>query len=117
MPPETADRIVAGVTVTTVDTTGAEVSGLDMAAGIAVPIVFVGLFMISIFITSGYLLQSVTEEKENRVVEIVLSSIPSHAADGRQDPGPGRRRLDPGGGLGGHGARGPAAAVEPACRT
>ena len=33
--------------------------------------------MISIFITSGYLLQSVTEEKENRVVEIILSSIPA----------------------------------------
>ena len=33
--------------------------------------------MISIFMTSGYLLQSVTEEKENRVVEIVLSSIPA----------------------------------------
>jgi ABC-2 type transport system permease protein len=77
VPPETAARIVSGVTITTVDTTGEEVSGLDIAAGIAVPIVFVGLFMISIFITSGYLLQSVTEEKENRVVEIVLSSIPS----------------------------------------
>ena len=77
VPPETAARIVAGVTVTTVDTSGDEVSGLDLAAGIAVPIAFVGLFMISIFITSGYLLQSVTEEKENRVVEIVLSSIPS----------------------------------------
>ncbi len=33
--------------------------------------------MISIFMTSGYLLQSVTEEKENRVVEIVLSSVPA----------------------------------------
>jgi ABC-2 type transport system permease protein len=77
VPPETAARIVAGVTVTTVDTSGEEVSGLDLAAGIAVPIAFVGLFMVSIFITSGYLLQSVTEEKENRVVEIVLSSIPS----------------------------------------
>jgi ABC-2 type transport system permease protein len=75
--PETAARIVQGVSITTVDTSGAEVSGLDVAAGIAVPIIFVGLFMISIFITSGYLLQSVTEEKENRVVEIVLSSIPS----------------------------------------
>jgi ABC-2 type transport system permease protein len=77
VPPQTAARIVAGVTITTVDTAGEEVSELDIAAGIAVPIVFVGLFMISIFITSGYLLQSVTEEKENRVVEIVLSSIPS----------------------------------------
>ena len=46
VPPETAARIVPGVTVTTVDTTGEEVSGLDIAAGIAVPIVFVGLFMI-----------------------------------------------------------------------
>ena len=33
--------------------------------------------MVSIFMTSGYLLQSVTEEKENRVVEIVLSSVPA----------------------------------------
>lgn len=73
----TAARILQGVTVTTVSTAGEEVSGLDIAAGIAVPIVFVGLFMASIFITSGYLLQSVTEEKENRVVEIVLSSVPS----------------------------------------
>ena len=29
------------------------------------------------WVTSGYLLQSVTEEKENRVVEILLSSIPA----------------------------------------
>ena len=74
---ETAARILQGVTVITVDTGGAQVTGWDVAAGIAVPMAFVGLFMISIFITSGYLLQSVTEEKENRVVEIVLSSIPS----------------------------------------
>jgi ABC-2 type transport system permease protein len=75
--PQAAARILEGVTVVTLDTEGEEVSGLDVAAGIAVPIVFVALFMVSIFITSGYLLQSVTEEKENRVVEIVLSSIPS----------------------------------------
>jgi ABC-2 type transport system permease protein len=75
--PQVALRILQGVTITTVTTEGQVVSGLDVAAGIAVPMVFVGLFMMSIFITSGYLLQSVTEEKENRVVEIVLSSIPS----------------------------------------
>jgi ABC-2 type transport system permease protein len=75
--PATSARILQGVTVTTVTTEGDQVSGLDVAAGIAVPIVFVGLFMASIFITSGYLLQSVTEEKENRVIEIVLSSVPS----------------------------------------
>jgi len=76
---DTAQRILGDVTITTVTTDGTEVSGWDVAAGIAVPMAFVGLFMISIFITSGYLLQSVTEEKENRVVEIVLSSIPADA--------------------------------------
>jgi ABC-2 type transport system permease protein len=74
--PEESAQILGGVTITAVTTEGDEVSGLDVAAGIAVPLVFVAIFMISIFITSGYLLQSVTEEKENRVVEIVLSSIP-----------------------------------------
>jgi ABC-2 type transport system permease protein len=42
-----------------------------------VPYGFTLIFMLSIFITSGYLLQSVTEEKENRVVEIILSSVPA----------------------------------------
>lgn len=59
--------------------------GIDGAAAPAdlgpaaffVPYAFSLLFVISIFITSGYLLQSVTEEKENRVVEILLSSVPA----------------------------------------
>jgi ABC-2 type transport system permease protein len=75
--PDDAARILQGVTITAVTTEGDEVSSADIAAGIAVPMVFVAIFMISIFMTSGYLLQSVTEEKENRVVEIVLSSIPA----------------------------------------
>jgi ABC-2 type transport system permease protein len=74
---EDAARILQGVTITAVTTEGDEVSAANVAAGIAVPIVFVAIFMISIFMTSGYLLQSVTEEKENRVVEIVLSSVPA----------------------------------------
>ena len=74
---EDIGRILQGVTVTVITVEGDEVSGADIAAGIALPMVFVAIFMISIFMTSGYLLQSVTEEKENRVVEIVLSSIPA----------------------------------------
>ncbi len=77
VPPEDAARILQGVSVNVVTVEGDEVSGADIAAGIALPMVFVAIFMISIFMTSGYLLQSVTEEKENRVVEIVLSSIPA----------------------------------------
>ncbi len=40
-----------------------------------VPFIFGFLFMISIFSNSGRMLQSVSEEKENRVIEILLSSI------------------------------------------
>ncbi len=77
VPDEDIVRILQGVTVNVITVEGDEVSGADIAAGIALPMVFVAIFMISIFMTSGYLLQSVTEEKENRVVEIVLSSIPA----------------------------------------
>ena len=76
VPSEVAARIMSGVTIATVDTSGDEISSLDMAARVVVPILLAALFMMSIFITSGYLLQSVTEEKENRVVEIVLAPSP-----------------------------------------
>jgi ABC-2 type transport system permease protein len=61
----------------TVDPSGQPVDEADIAASFLLPYAFTLIFMISIFITSGYLLQSVTEEKENRVVEIILSSIPA----------------------------------------
>ncbi len=56
---------------------GAPAAGRLGPASFAIPYAFSTLFVLSIFITSGYLLQSVTEEKENRVVEIVLSSVPA----------------------------------------
>jgi ABC-2 type transport system permease protein len=40
-----------------------------------VPYVFSILFVITLFTTSGFLLQSVSEEKEGRIIEILLSSI------------------------------------------
>lgn len=69
-------RIVVPVALETRTIEGAAVSQLSTAASYLVPFAFALLFVISIFVTSGYLLQSVTEEKENRVVEIVLSSVP-----------------------------------------
>jgi ABC-2 type transport system permease protein len=72
-----ARQITQGIVVRSQDASGAPVSDVAVTASFLAPILFVTLFMISIFITSGYLLQSVTEEKENRVVEIVLSSVPS----------------------------------------
>ncbi len=40
-----------------------------------VPYVFSILFVITLFTTSGFLLQSVSEEKEGRIIEILVSSI------------------------------------------
>ena len=58
------------------DVVADDVSGEGLGFGFLLPYAFTFLFVISIFITSGYLLQSVTEEKESRVVEILLSSVP-----------------------------------------
>jgi ABC-2 type transport system permease protein len=44
-------------------------------ARLAIPGVFAILFLMSVMISSGYLLQGVAEEKENRVIEIILSSV------------------------------------------
>jgi ABC-2 type transport system permease protein len=49
----------------------------DEATRILLPIVFGLLFMLSIIFTSGFMLQSVTEEKENRIIEVLLSSVSS----------------------------------------
>jgi ABC-2 type transport system permease protein len=72
---EEIERLIAPFQVRDVTLDGAP-SPVPSPATFLVPYVFATLFVISIFITSGYLLQSVTEEKENRVIEILLSSIP-----------------------------------------
>ena len=76
--PDTAlVQLLTPTHLTSVTTTGEPVTEASVVAGFALPYIFTLIFVLSIFITSGYLLQSVTEEKENRVVEIVLSSIPA----------------------------------------
>jgi ABC-2 type transport system permease protein len=76
--PDTAlTQLLTPVRFTSISTSGEPVSETSVLAGFALPYIFTLIFVLSIFITSGYLLQSVTEEKENRVVEIVLSSIPA----------------------------------------
>ncbi|MBX3030884.1 MAG: ABC transporter permease [Chloroflexi bacterium] len=78
VPPETVTRVIVPVRIQAVTLDdAAATSDAAMVASAIVPFAFTLLFVMSIFITSGYLLQSVTEEKENRVVEILLSSVPS----------------------------------------
>jgi ABC-2 type transport system permease protein len=76
IPADVATRLLNPATVVTIDQEGNPYQSSAAVASFLVPYAFTLLFVMSIFITSGYLLQSVTEEKENRVVEIVLSSVP-----------------------------------------
>ena len=55
--------------------TGEVIPAESELAAFAMPYVFALLFMMSLFFTSGYLLQGVSEEKENRLIEILLSSV------------------------------------------
>ncbi len=77
LPDSTLAELLTPITFASVTTSGEAVSDASVAADFIVPYVFTLIFVLSIFMTSGYLLQSVTEEKENRVVEILLSSIPA----------------------------------------
>ena len=70
-------ELLTPIRLTAVTTSGEPISDASVAAQFIVPYAFTLIFILSIFITSGYLLQSVTEEKENRVAEIILSSVPA----------------------------------------
>src|SRR5579859_5127413 len=68
----------ADVTPVTLDQNGQPRSGVSTASAIAgfiIPYVLSILLVISIFTSSSYLLRSVSEEKETRVIEVVLSSV------------------------------------------
>ncbi|MBI5368236.1 MAG: ABC transporter permease [Planctomycetes bacterium] len=57
------------------DGTFAREQGQDRIRRLAVPYLFLILLIMAIFGTSGYLLQGVAEEKENRVLEVILCSV------------------------------------------
>ena len=68
----------ADITPVVVDETGHSRGGVSAAsalAGFIIPYVLSILLVVSIFTSSSYLLRSVSEEKETRVIEIVLSSV------------------------------------------
>ena len=76
-PPDRARRLKnpGNLTISTLDGQK-EIKGDESAiAAVLVPIMFAVLFMMSIFTTSGFLLQGVVEEKENRLMEILMTSI------------------------------------------
>lgn len=79
LPEETAKRVWLPPALDTnplkADGSPDKAGALGEISSFAVPYVFSLLFMISLMTSSGYLLQGVAEEKENRVIEVMLSSV------------------------------------------
>jgi ABC-2 type transport system permease protein len=75
--PEIVERVESPLFLASIrlDENGEVATGQDVFSSYVLPIIFVVIFMISIFFSSGTLFQSVTEEKENRMIEILLSSV------------------------------------------
>jgi ABC-2 type transport system permease protein len=76
--PQTMERVLDPVVLEVVrlDKSGNPVpSDSKPFARFIVPYVFAFMLMMSILMTSGFLVQSVAEEKQSRVIEVVLSSV------------------------------------------
>lgn len=77
--PETVTRAKypASIETTVLSGTGGAAAGQDEPSQIILPIVFGVLFAVSLFASSASMMGSVTEEKESRIMEILLSSVSS----------------------------------------
>jgi ABC-2 type transport system permease protein len=75
--PEIAARVRAPLAVnnTILDKTGSVADNQGGTAGLMISYVFSVLLIVAIFTASGYLLQGLSEEKENRIMELLLSSV------------------------------------------
>jgi ABC-2 type transport system permease protein len=77
VPEATADRVLAplNLVTTTLTQTGAVAPEQGGFGNFVFPGVFSLLLVLSIIFSSTYLLQGLSEEKENRLIEILLSSV------------------------------------------
>ena len=75
--PEIAERVKAplGLYSIRLDETGQVATDQGGFGAFIVPLLFGFLLIMAIFSSSGYLLQGLGEEKENRIMEILLSSV------------------------------------------
>jgi ABC-2 type transport system permease protein len=74
---EVLDRAKTPIVLSSIrlDDTGEEMESQNPFLQFFMPYIFAILLMFSIFFASGYLLQSISEEKENRLMEVLLSSV------------------------------------------
>jgi ABC-2 type transport system permease protein len=75
--PEVTERVKAPMAMLSVrlDETGKVAADQGGLGAFVIPYLFSILLVMSIFTSSGFLLQGLGEEKENRIIEILLSSV------------------------------------------
>ena len=74
-PPEVAKRILDGNDIIIRSTDNSREASQDQFINIILPFLAGILFIVAISTTSGYLMQAVVEEKENRTMEIMVTSV------------------------------------------
>jgi ABC-2 type transport system permease protein len=76
LPEEIANRLTSGHTLTLRSLDGSrEVTGSEAFLAFLVPFIAGFMFIMAVMTSAGYLLQVVSDEKENRTVEIMITSI------------------------------------------
>lgn len=75
LPPATAARLIEGATFTQTTLDGSRTFDENNIMSFALPFIAAILFIIALFSGASYLLQAVVDEKENRTIEIVVSSV------------------------------------------
>jgi ABC-2 type transport system permease protein len=74
-PPDIAKRIIDGSQIVVQSSGQSQLSMEDRIINLILPVVAGILFIVAMSTSSGYLLQAVVEEKENRTMEIMVTSV------------------------------------------
>lgn len=74
-PPDVAKRVVSGSELVIQSADGSRQMAQSQWANILVPVVGGLLFMMTILMSGSYLMHAVVEEKENRTMEIIVTSV------------------------------------------
>jgi ABC-2 type transport system permease protein len=73
--PQTATRLVEGAEVIVQSPDGSRSISRDSWFNVMLPMISGVVFIIAMFSTGGYLMQAVVEEKENRTMEVIITSV------------------------------------------
>jgi ABC-2 type transport system permease protein len=74
-PPDVQNRLVEGPSVTVRTLDGSRQIGSEDIVNVILPFVAAVLFFFTVMTSAGYLLQVVADEKENRTMEILITSL------------------------------------------